>query len=81
MAALFLYVFEYFIGKITVCFDKIVMISLWNKLWAQHFGEICKRNKYQFSQSFRGMGFSVRLLLAKKHESGKIYPVSNRVII
>ena len=45
---------------------------------------VCKRNKYHFSQSFKGMGFSVRLLLVKKHESGKIYPPpspeSNRVI-
>ena len=34
---------------------------------------LCKRNKYQFSKGFRGMGLSMRLLSAKKNENGKIY--------
>ena len=34
----FSHVFSYFMGIMTVCFDKTVMMSLWNKLWAQNFG-------------------------------------------
>ena len=56
-------------------FDKIVMMSLGISYGPKILDIICKINKYQFSESFRGMGFSVRLLLAKKHESGRIYPL------
>ena len=54
--------------------NKIVMISLWNMLWAQKLYTICNIDKYYFSQSFKGVA---RRLLEKKHPSGGIR--SNRV--
>ena len=59
----------YFIVIMTMCFDKIVMTSLWNMLWAQNLDIICKRDRYfKLLQSFRFVRLSVSLLLAKKHK-------------
>ena len=50
-----------------MCLDKIVIISVWNKLWDQHL-DICERDRYQLSQGARGVGFLVGPLSAKKHK-------------